>query len=216
MMKPAYEEKLKRQAAKGIPQSPIHGASMSKSANLRRSATVSGDVSAMSPRMHRSLTLRERTSTGSTPPIVKSGTLTYRRPRGKSEGLINPSDLPRSVRTDRNKHHYGPALDPSMLKRLTHKLSKFANGQDGAPQMRHDSLPEITTQNAQFVIDPSNFGTLNNNIDEESSTTSHRLSNQAHNPSQDGEELECLPNGYAGNTGSKRAHDCNANPNDTE
>lgn len=217
MMKPVYEEKLKRQA-KGIPQSPIHGAAMSKS-TLRRSATVSGEVSAMSPRMNRSLT-RERTSTGSTPPLSHSGTLTYRRPRGKSEGLINPSDLPRNTRTDRTKHHYGPALDPSLLKRLTHKLNKFANTQDGTQQPRHDSLPEITTHGAQFTIDPANLSTLNNNIDqmEESSTSVHRLSkissHSGGSHSVDGSE--CLPNGYADEASSGKSHDCNANPNDNE
>ena len=224
MMKPAYEEKLKRAASKGIPQSPIHGAA-SKSTSLRRSATVSGEVSAMSPRVHRSKTLRDRTL----PIMHNSGTLTFRRARGNSEGIINPGDIPRgSTRTDRNKHHYGPALDPSLLKKLSHKLNKFASGASGNDhQHRHEPLPDVVGT-TRFAINSDSLGTaFNNNIDpvrEEPSPAGsfNKLdpNTSTNNSNHEVETFECMTNGHAStrsNNGSSSGHhDHNANPQQVE
>ncbi|XP_022104292.1 uncharacterized protein LOC110986584 [Acanthaster planci] len=135
IMKPVYEEKLKRFQSRQhsspiiqtMPQSPLHSGEKKPSflqSKLKRSATVSGEVSSLSPMRfsQRAMSLRERPTRGfaGTPPGDRKASMgfveRFLRKRGGSEGAVK-MDIPRP----RHKHNYASIDRENVARRASLK-----------------------------------------------------------------------------------------------
>ncbi|XP_033644319.1 uncharacterized protein LOC117303960 [Asterias rubens] len=163
IMKPVYEEKLKRfQARKfsspvlqGVPQSPLHSNDKLPfvQAKLKRSATVSGEVSSLSPRPnHRTMSLRERPPrvTG-TPPRDRKSSMSFMerfmRKRGNSAGVVKvDSSRPR------HKHNYA-SIDPGDVVRQSRRASAQPRMQNPSSSTEVDILddPDFNDSVSNFI-----------------------------------------------------------------
>ena len=188
IMKPVYEEKLKRfQSRKfsspvlqGVPQSPLHSSDKISfvQSKLKRSATVSGEVSALSVRPNqRTMSLRERPArvTG-TPPRDQKSSMNFMerflRKRGGSESMVKV-DMSRP----RHKHNYA-SIDPGDVVRQSRQAITQARMQSTGASTEVDILdnPEFNASVSKYIQE--NHPSLEENYSSSSSAPSSMQYNQ--------------------------------------
>ncbi|XP_038061873.1 uncharacterized protein LOC119732430 isoform X2 [Patiria miniata] len=172
IMKPVYEEKLKRFQSRqqsspviqAMPQSPLHSGEKTSflQSKLKRSATVSGEVSALSPTRfsQRTMSLRERPArTAATPPRDRKSSMSFMdrflRKRGGSEGAVK-LDISRP----RHKHNYA-SIDPENVARRASLKSRMESIDNPVEvdilddEEFSESLNQFMTENPRSLADNS-------------------------------------------------------------